>query len=245
MLGQRELDAPLDGGARALIFEQLYDKRTLAAVIGDAVSYASDPRYLKINGKPLFLVYRPMLVPDIHEFASLCRDRFRRAGFPGVHLAYVESMETARSELPPADIGFDASVEFPPQGYAVAAPDETTLLREPFSGTRYDYEATLFSFLRRRSAAYKRYPSVFPSWDNTPRQTEHGDSFVRASPEAFQVYLEEKLEEMRNMFVGDEQLLFINAWNEWAEGAHLEPDMKYGHRWLEAIRNALFAKSLA
>ena len=87
--------------------------------------------------------------------------------------------------------------------------------------------------------AYKRYPAVFPSWDNTPRQPLRGDSFVRASPEAFQVYVEEKLEESARMFVGDERLLFVNAWNEWAEGAHLEPDQKFGHRWLEAIRNAL------
>jgi lipopolysaccharide biosynthesis protein len=58
------------------------------------------------------------------------------------------------------------------------------------------------------------------------------------------VYVEEKLDEMRRMFVGDERLLFVNAWNEWAEGAHLEPDQMFGHRWLEALRNALAAKSL-
>ncbi len=91
---------------------------------------------------------------------------------------------------------------------------------------------------------YKRYPAVFPSWDNTPRQPQRGDSFVRATPEAFQVYVEEKLEYLRQFLVGDERLLFVNAWNEWAEGTHLEPDQKFGHRWLEAIRNARMAKSL-
>jgi len=110
---------------------------------------------------------------------------------------------------------------------------------------RYDYEATSLDAVSRVSVGYKRYPSVFPSWDNTPRQPLRGDSFINSSPEAFQVYVEEKLDEVTQMFVGDERLLFVNAWNEWAEGTHLEPDQKYGHRWLEAIRNALLAKSLA
>ena len=234
-----------DGGTRALIFEQRYDKRTLEAVIDDAITYAADPRYLTVDGKPLFLVYRPMLIPDTAGFAARCRSAFRRAGYKDVHLVYVESMESARLGLPPADFGFDACVEFPPHGYAVAARDAPTLLREGFSGARYDYEATVCGYLSRPSAAYKRYPGVFPSWDNTPRQSQRGDSFVRATPEAFQVFLEERLEEMRNLFVGDERLVFVNAWNEWAEGTHLEPDMKFGHRWLEAIHNALVAKSLA
>jgi GT2 family glycosyltransferase len=258
MVADRSLDFPYcvcwanenwtrhwDGGTRALIFEQLYDRRTLETVIGDAVTHAADRRYLRVDGKPLFLVYRPLLIPDPAAFAAQCRTAFRRAGFPDVHLVYVESMESVRQGLPPADIGFDACVEFPPHGNAVAARDAVTVLREGFSGVRYDYEATLCGYLSRPSVPYKRYPGVFPSWDNTPRQSQRGDSFVRATPEAFQIYVEEKLEEMRNMFVGDERLMFVNAWNEWAEGAHLEPDIRLGHRWLEAIRNALVAKSLA
>ena len=234
-----------DGGTRAMIFEQQYDRRTLEAVIDDAVRYAADPRYLTVDGKPLFLVYRPALIPDTAGFASLCRSAFRRAGHKDVHLVYVESMESARQGRPPSDIGFDACVEFPPHGHGVAAQDRTLLRREGFSGTRYDYEATLCGYLSRPSVAYKRYPGVFPSWDNTPRQPQRGDSFVRATPEAFQLYVEEKLDELRNLFVGDERLMFVNAWNEWAEGTHLEPDIRFGHRWLEAIRNALVAKSLA
>ena len=154
-------------------------------------------------------------------------------------------MESAQQQRPPSEIGFDACAEFPPHGHGVAAQDGMTRLREDFSGIRYDYEATLCGYLSRPSVPYKRYPGVFPGWDNTPRQPQRGDSFVRATPEAFQIYVEEKLEELRNLFVGDERLMFINAWNEWAEGAHLEPDIRFGHRWLEAIRNALITKSLA
>jgi O-antigen biosynthesis protein len=235
-----------DGGTKELIFEQKYDLETLLKVIADATRYATDPRYIRVNGKPLFVVYRPLLLPDVRAFARMCRQGFRDAGFNEVHLVYVESMETASKLPPPVDIGFDACIEFPPQGLAVKAADQTqNIIRENFAGVRYDYGTTVIESVSRTSVGYKRYPSVFPSWDNTPRQPLRGDSFVHATPEAFQVYVEEKLNEVTRQFVGDERLLFINAWNEWAEGTHLEPDRKFGHRWLEAIRNATMAKSLA
>ena len=164
---------------------------------------------------------------------------FDRAGFPGVHLAYVESMEAVNKSLRPADIGFDAAVEFPPHGLATPAEDAATIIKDGWSGYRYDYPATAATFTSRASVAYPRYPTVFPSWDNTPRQPMRGTSFDRATPEAFQAYTEEKIEEIRRFHMTDSRLLFVNAWNEWAEGAHLEPDSGYGHRWLEALRNAL------
>ena len=156
---------------------------------------------------------------------------------------YIESMETAAKQIPPRDLGFDACVEFPPHGLAVRADSSPEIVRD-FVGALYDFEQTIFADVRRPAPAYPRYPTVFPGWDNTPRQPLRGDSFIHASPEAFQVYVEEKLERLRQFFVGDERLLFVNAWNEWAEGAHLEPDQKFGHRWLEAIRSATLAKSL-
>jgi lipopolysaccharide biosynthesis protein len=234
-----------DGGSREIIFEQQYNDDALYGVLRDAVRYAKDPRYIRVNGKPLFLVYRPMLIPDPHTFAKITRRAFHEAGHGGVHLVYVESMEAATKGLLPADRGFDASVEFPPHGLSAKAEDPVTIIRGDFIGTRYDYEATILADIRRPLPDYKRYPCVFPSWDNTPRQPQRGDSFVNATPEAFQVYVEEKLEYIRRFLVGEERLLFVNAWNEWAEGCHLEPDRKFGHRWLEAIRNALMVKSLA
>jgi O-antigen biosynthesis protein len=234
-----------DGGSRELIFEQKYDPEMLQTIIDDATRYAADPRYMRVNGKPLFLVYRPLLIPDIRCFAAMCRQGFIQAGFDDVHLVYVESMDAIQKLPPPDDLGFDACVEFPPQGLAVPAAYPPIPIRADFTGACYNYEATVLGMMSRASVGYKRYPTVFPSWDNTPRQSLRGDSFVEASPEAFQVYMEEKLDEVTRMFVGDERLLFVNAWNEWAEGTHLEPDQKYGHRWLEAIHNALLAKSQA
>jgi GT2 family glycosyltransferase len=233
-----------DGGDKELIFEQSYDERTLLNVVADAIRYSSDTRYIRVNSRPLFMVYRPLLIPDVNGFTDICREKFIEAGFEGVHLVYVESMEASLSRPAPSDIGFDACVEFPPQGLAVQLADQKQdIIQENFIGIRYDYESTAVESICRSSVPYKRYPSAFPSWDNTPRQPVRGDSFVGASPEAFQVYVEEKLREATEQFVGEERLVFINAWNEWAEGTHLEPDRKFGHRWLESIRNALLSRS--
>jgi hypothetical protein len=119
------------------------------------------------------------------------------------------------------------------------------IIKTGWSGYRYDYPETVMAFLQRDTVPYTRYPAVFPSWDNTPRQPDRGTSFDAISPEAFRIYVEEKIEELRQFLVGDNRLLFVNAWNEWAEGAHLEPDTGYGHRWLEALRDAIAAKAWA
>jgi hypothetical protein len=133
-------------------------------------------------------------------------------------------------------------VEFPPHGRAVPSASTIEVVKEGWTGYRYDYEETVLSFLGRPSPAYPRYPGLFPGWDNTPRQPLRGTSFDDASPELFQAYAEAKLAEAQAQFVGDERLVFVNAWNEWAEGTHLEPDRKFGHRWLEALRNAKLAR---
>jgi GT2 family glycosyltransferase len=232
-----------DGGERGILLEQSYDQATLAAIIADAVTQAADPRYIRVNGQPLFLVYRPLQLPDAPAFAAQCRAAFAAGGFAGVHLVYVESMELADRAVRPGELGFDACVEFPPHGRAVPAASAANIVKPGWSGYRYDYPATVQTFVDRDTVPYARYPTVFPGWDNTPRQPLRGTSFDGATPPAFRVYVEEKIEEIRRFLTGDERLLFVNAWNEWAEGAHLEPDSGHGHGWLEALRDAISAKA--
>ncbi len=232
-----------DGGEREILLEQRYDAATLDGIIADAVADAGDARYLRVRGRPLFLVYRPLLLPDAGAFAASCRAAFAAAGFPGVHLVYVESMEAVDQGLRPVDIGFDAAVEFPPHGRAVTSEAAAEIVKEGWTGYRYDYAATVLAFLTRASVPYPRYPAVFPSWDNTPRQPLHGTSFDGARPAAFRLYVEGKIDEARQFLLGEERLLFVNAWNEWAEGAHLEPDTGHGHGWLEALRDGVEART--
>lgn len=234
-----------DGGERAMLLEQSYDAATLDSVAADLVRFAADPRALRVKGKPLVLIYRPLLVPDVAAVAARLRQRFAEAGEAAIHLVYVESMEALQRRMRPADIGFDACVEFPPQGVGEALLRTVAPLKAGFDGSLYDYAGTARNAILRQTVDYLRYPAVVPSWDNTARQPLKGTTLVDAEPELFQAYAEHKLEEMLNFTEGEERLLFVNAWNEWAEGAHLEPDRTYGHRWLTALRNARLAKGIA
>ena len=233
-----------DGGQRLMLMEQLYDSATLDSVATDMARFASDPRAIRVNGKPLVMIYRPLLIPDTVAVTDRFRQKFKEAGHPEIHLVYVESMEAIEKRVSPADLGFDACVEFPPQGVGEPLARSVKVLKADWEGHLYDYSGTARNAALRPSASYLRYPAVTPSWDNTARQPLKGTTLVGAEPELFQGYVEQKLEEMLNFTVGEQRLLFVNAWNEWAEGAHLEPDRGFGHRWLMALRLALLAKGV-
>lgn len=230
-----------DGGEKEVLLLQQYDDVTLDSVCADAVRVAKDPRALKVNGKPLFLIYRPLLVPDILAFTNRLREAYRAAGWSDGHLVYVESMETVKAATNPRTLGFDACVEFPPHGVAVPTTKAIQPAKRGWEGRVYDYEATVLDACTNQGVPYARYPTVFPSWDNTARQPLKGTTFTGIGPELFQKYVECKVEFLNEFFAGEERLLFVNAWNEWAEGAHLEPDRAYGHAWLEALRNGINA----
>ena len=227
-----------------MLAEQRYDTVTLTAVLRDAMRLARDPRYITVDGKPVLVIYRPLKLPDVTTFVARARNAFRRAGFPGVHLVCVESVERSADGIVPEHIGFDAAVEFPPQGRHMLAADRPRVVKEGWTGVRFDYAETVLAFTEQTIPPYRRHPAVFPSWDNTPRQPTAGINFDGADPALFQFYVERKLDELHRSAIGDGRLLFVNAWNEWAEGAHLEPDQAFGHRWLEALRAARVSRGL-
>ena len=227
-----------DGGNGEMLAAQLYDDATLALVIADACRLSRDPRYLHVRGRPILAVYRPLALPDPVAFAERCRDAFAADDGRDVHLVAIESLEGSGAGIDAASIGFDAAMEFPPHGPSLLATDRPNVLKEDWSGVRFDYAETVLAFTQAEIADRKRHPAVFPSWDNTPRQPLAGITYAGADPALFQFYVERKLDEIHRSALGCERLLFVNAWNEWAEGAHLEPDMAFGHRWLEALRAA-------
>ena len=234
-----------DGGSKSMLLEQQYDEATLDSVAADFVRFAADRRAIRVDGKPLVMIYRPLAIPDAAAVAARLRRRFAEAGAAAIHLVYVESMEALDQKVRPDELGFDACVEFPPQGVADPSKRNVAAIKAGWEGRLYDYAGTVATACLRPGVDYVRYPGVMPCWDNTARQPLKGTTLVDASPELFQVYVEQKLEDLLSFSVGDERLLFVNAWNEWAEGAHLEPDRAYGHRWLAALRQALLAKGLA
>ncbi|MBV9653029.1 MAG: glycoside hydrolase family 99-like domain-containing protein [Acetobacteraceae bacterium] len=230
-----------DGLESEVLIGQAHSDEDDAAVIRDLMRYFRDARYARVDGRPILLVYRVTLFPDFARTAQIWREACRRDGIGELYIAMVASFEASGEPTAPAAFACDAVVQFVPHGHAVPKELPTEALEPGSSGAVYDYEASVLSFLRRPPPAGPFFPSVMPGWDNTPRRMADFTAFDGATPGAFQAWLEAAIRLSREHNSGDERLVFINAWNEWAEGAYLEPDRYLGHANLEAVRNALVA----
>lgn len=213
------------------------------AFIAHIAKYLRDPRYLRIDGRPVLLLYRPSLLPDAMATAMRWRQWAREAGLGELYLVYPQSFETAD----PGVYGFDAATEFPPNlSGAPVVTDSVTLLNPDFSGIAYDWSALVERSEQYAAPDYKLFRGVCPSWDNEARRTGRGAAFVNSNPADYERWLRNAVDDTCARFERrDERLVFVNAWNEWAEGAHLEPDRRYGYAWLEATRRALTSRPAA
>uniref|UniRef100_UPI0026F107A9 glycoside hydrolase family 99-like domain-containing protein n=1 Tax=Phenylobacterium aquaticum TaxID=1763816 RepID=UPI0026F107A9 len=234
-----------DGQETDVLLEQTYAPGDAEALIAELAPFFARPNYIRVGGKPLVLIYRVGLLPDARLWAEVWRDWCRANGVGEIYLAFVETFEQAGAHPEPAALGFDASVEFPPAGAATPIHPPGAVVNPHFKGQVADYRRTVRHYFTEAVPGHTRFRGVAPSWDNTARRQDAPYVFHFASPGAFQAWLEVMLAETRRQNFGDERIVFINAWNEWAEGAHLEPDVKFGHGWLEAVRNALDADLLA
>lgn len=197
-----------------------------------------DRRYIRVAGRPLLLIYQPSLLPDAARTAEIWRRYCREAGVGEPYLTAVQSLGFTDD---PRGFGFDAAVEFPPHAMAVLAERPAEMLNPDFQGRFYDYVATADFFMNRPPMPYPFFRTAMPAWDNTARRQDNSDIFLNTTPEHYGRWLQHLVEQTRKFRFGDERVVFVNAWNEWAEGNCLEPDRKFGHRYLEATRNALGA----
>ena len=193
----------------------------------------------------MLLVYRPSLLPDARATLERWRSYARKVGLGDLHLVIVYSFSEQRSA---EFYGFDAAVQFPPHLQATPVTPRIPGRSPDFTGFIYDYtEVRRYALEQFASASVqtKLYPGVMPSWDNTARQRTRSTIWVNSSPEAYYEWLTEASRLVRTKSSQSDRLVFINAWNEWAEGCHLEPDERYGYAWLNATSLALRQDSIA
>lgn len=229
-----------DGQNKEILMAQNYSVEGDRAMIRELIPAFKDPRYIRVREMPLLLVYRAGELPDPRMTARIWREEAIAAGLPGLYLCRVESMSEAVLQQDPAQIGFDAACEFPPHGIRVTKANIPTPGLDPdFTGFIYDYAEVARDYAARPMPAYRRFRGVMPSWDNTARTGRRAHLGINSNPEAYRAWLETAVNRTRADTPGDERLVFINAWNEWGEGCHLEPDRRYGLAWLEATRAAL------
>jgi lipopolysaccharide biosynthesis protein len=242
-----------DGKESEVLMEQSYSEEDDLNHIRQLIPAFRDPRYIRVDGLPLFLVYQVMALPQPQRTAEIWRSEAIRSGLPGLYLVSVEGKLQARTD--PTRIGFDASVEFQPDwnlltSLHVIKPSFKERIKArlqhstpPHSKhTAYEYGDVVETMIRKPNAAYTRFPCVTPSWDNTARRQWGGVILENATPDLYQHWLEATIARMPTMNL-PEPILFLNAWNEWAEGNHLEPDQRWGLAYLQATKTALLKTS--
>ncbi len=251
-LENRDLDLPFclcwanenwskrwDGRESDILIAQAHSESDDQQFIGYVSEYFADSRYIRIAGRPLLIVYRPDLLPSAKETAARWRQWCRAAGIGEIFLAYTQSFEASD----PDKHGFDAAIEFPPNSWnAPSARDRVRELVRDFSGLIRDWRA--FPALSRDYVrpGYRLFRGVNAGWDNTARRSNAALIYVDSSPSAYREWLSNAVADTVERFSDrSERLVFVNAWNEWAEGAHLEPDQKYAYAYLQATRDALMA----
>jgi len=224
-----------DGGDHEILIQQKYSEQDDRDHIRYLAEYFRDPRYIRVDGKPLFLVYRANRMPDPSKTTRIWREEARRLGIGELYLCRVESFPDEHTD--PSASGFDAAVEFQPDWTHVGPPVHHLAEKDC---RIYRYGDVAQRMTKKETPPYKRFPCVTPRWDNSPRWKRGATIFVDSTPELYERWLRSTLERFKPSSP-EENIVFLNAWNEWGEGNHLEPDVRFGRGYLEATKRALDA----
>lgn len=236
-----------DGGESNLLLQQNYDNeddRNHMEILCE--NYFKDERYIKVDGKPVFLIYRPNLFPNIVKTNNLWRKVVKEKGFPDLYLGYVKSFGVDEE---PKSMGFDFAIEFHPKIGRPSKVLHSNKILNKFLHLFHKYKKTNFDDIVWDYNEYVDYqltkgytsctfPTVMPGWDNSSRRKQKAFILENSTPEKYGYWLKSVI---KNYSWGEEEedFLFINAWNEWAEGNHLEPCQMWGTRYLEETKKAL------
>jgi hypothetical protein len=224
-----------DGSESDVLINQAHDIDTDEKFIRDTLPILKNKNYLQHDGKCILLIYRPNIIPNCAEMI----ERWRVIAAKDRIQLYVLGCETFGFNTPEL-YGLDGTVEFPPHNIQVPIVEDTAFYDKKNDANVHDYEDFVVSSIYRPKPPYKKYRGVIAGWDNTPRRPSGGGTvFVNSSPLAYEGYLRAICAQTRANIPGDDRFVFINAWNEWAEGTVLEPDLIHGHAYLEATKRAL------
>jgi lipopolysaccharide biosynthesis protein len=235
-----------DGEDDEVLLRQNYSPEDDVAHIQALARYLNDPRYIRVDGKPLLLIYRVANLPDPAGTVSRWRSEIKRMGLPGLYLCNVENVPRDRVSR---SAGFDAAVEFAPDCTAVPPPQRRSIpwrlarklrLAPRLFKEHYitDYEEFMRRMLGKAPVDYLLFHGLTPSWDNSARRKKGAQIFLGATPELYGQWLREIVRRTQ-VRPPEQRIIFINAWNEWAEGNHLEPCQRLGRAYLEETARAL------
>lgn len=243
-----------DGGAREVLLAQSYSDADTRAHARHLVPAFTDPRYIRVDGRPAFAIYNADDLPCPARWCDLFRDTLRREGIDPYLIRVERYLD--RDRRTPTELGFDAALDFQPfsrsfrdwqtrrpelktaPGSRIAHKLRRAAHRFRDIDTHHDMAAFVAFDTRQTPPPYLRFPGVCPAWDNSARRPPGRAIIFRGSaPDLFEAWITAKARAFVSR--GEANLFFVNAWNEWAEGNHLEPCLTHGHDWLKALRGGL------
>lgn len=225
-----------------------------------------DPRYMTVDGKLIFVIYDPLKFINIERFIETWRKLAEKNGLPGFHfvgmtpstLTLRVAADGSRQRVMPnlkssakifkdvLDLGFDSVNSFGKRRGEMLYEGKwknlaKTILRHvglPTGSIRYDYERTVCNYFAPEDSWENVYPTILPQWDRTPRVSSWDGVYVNATPEKFEKHIRQALELIKDK-APEHRILFLKSWNEWGEGNYVEPDLQWGHGFLDAIHQAV------
>lgn len=225
-----------------------------------------DKRYMTVDGKLIFVIYDPIKFHNVRGFIDTWRKLAEENGLPGFHFVGMTpstltvkvnddgSMQRVMPNLKSSEqifkdvlaMGFDAVNSFGKRRGEMLYEGKyknlaKTVLRHiglPTGSMRYDYERTVRNYFAPEDAWENVYPTILPQWDRTPRVSSYDGVYVNATPEKFEQHIKQALNIIKDK-QPEHRILFLKSWNEWGEGNYVEPDLQWGHGFLDAIRNSV------
>lgn len=236
-----------------------YDIAEWKAHFAYLLQFFTDERYIRIDGKPVFMIYRPDIIPHISEFIDFFQEAAIGAGLKGIFFVAIKAYDVADVKIydsfnsllrfQPRDLfgsnlkkeskkfaWLETRLRGLPEKYQIILGD----LRQKFQGSsKFDMDEFWTHLINNAEkdleSSIEIFQSILPDWDNTPRYGNKSKYFTGSSPEKFEKYLG-RLLSVESKKSREDIFIFINAWNEWSEGAYLEPDEKNGYKYLEILK---------
>ncbi|MEI7981422.1 MAG: glycoside hydrolase family 99-like domain-containing protein [Bacteroidota bacterium] len=202
----------------------------------------NDKRYIKIDNRPLFLIYLPQFLPDATYFTKLWNDLALQNGFNGMYFIGTFTMDWDHKQE-----GFDEKSVHPlPHYIEMFESSSTRKLKNKITNfvlqrlkTTYNYSDLVKNYKYEWLDTYDFVPSILPNWDNTPRSGRNGYVVHGSNPVLFHDHIKLILQTVLKQTTNRNNIILLKSWNEWAEGNYLEPDSRWGLGYLEAIRDVL------
>jgi glycosyltransferase involved in cell wall biosynthesis len=227
-----------DGMEKDVLISQDYRTDDAPALVADLARYMHDPRYIRIQGRPVLFLYRADIIPDCAK--TLIRWRALFKDEHGLEPLLIMSQTFGNND--PRPFGFDAAIEFPPHkfGNGLSRINHQIETLEPgFNTDVRSYDDLVTASLADFPSEFPLVKTVVPSWDNDARKPGNGMVIHGSTPAKFQAWVEAIVTRIETAPVFGERLFCVNAWNEWCEGAYLEPDVHFGYAYLNAFSRGI------